>query len=177
VLAQVHAVTILKLLEDDTLHGPAANAVLVEHRAMWERYRHQKHDLFVSRNDAHDYFLADVSADTTTKLLANTAAFAPMTPSSGGGGGGPDEADDYSSPPASVSRMPPAAPVPSPAVRPPAPAPAPAVAAAPPAAAAAAAPAPAASSDPFARSLFGAAPAAPAPAAPAASADPFASID
>lgn len=36
--AQVHAVTVLKLLEDDALHGPAAAGVLAEHRTTWERY-------------------------------------------------------------------------------------------------------------------------------------------
>lgn len=102
--AKVHAVAILKLLEADALHGPAASGALGAHRDAWERYRHQKHDLFLSKNDTRDYFLTD-AAGPPTFMLKNTAEWAgaansaPAEPptlwgaaphAAGAGGGAPD---------------------------------------------------------------------------------------
>ena len=57
--AKVHAVAIIKVLENDLMHGQAAAAVLAGlHAETWDKYRHQKHDLFISKNDTRDYFLA-----------------------------------------------------------------------------------------------------------------------
>ena len=72
--AKVHAVAILKILENDTLHGPSAAAALQgAHGPAWEKYRHQKHDLFLSRNDTRDYFLTDAASSAPAFMLKNTA--------------------------------------------------------------------------------------------------------
>jgi len=72
--AKVHAVNIIKVCEADTLHGPGASAILQQqHAANWDKYRHQKHDLFLSRNDTKDYFLADVATAAPAFMLKNTS--------------------------------------------------------------------------------------------------------
>lgn len=70
---KVHAVAVLKLLEANSVHGPAATLALNKHGRVWDKFRHQKHDLFLSRNDTRDYFLADVQ-NAPSLLLKNTAA-------------------------------------------------------------------------------------------------------
>ncbi len=69
---QVHSVDILKILENDSIHGPVAAGRLASHHASWDKFRHQKHDLFLSRNDTRDYFLTDVS-NQPSRLLKNVA--------------------------------------------------------------------------------------------------------
>lgn len=81
--AKVHAVAILKVLESDSIYGPQAAAVLTSHRESWERYRHQKHDLFLSRNDTRDYFLTDAASSAPAFMLKNSAEWAPGAGSSG----------------------------------------------------------------------------------------------
>jgi len=72
--AKVHAVAILKVLETDSVHGAAAAAQLeAGHKERWEKYRHQKHDLFLSRNDTRDYFLTDASSAGPAFMLKNEA--------------------------------------------------------------------------------------------------------
>ena len=191
---KVHLVAILKLLEGDQLHGARASAELAGHAALWDRYKHQRHDLFISKNDTRDYFLTDVEK-APSLLLKNAAEH---QGSAGAAGGSPKRgasgaplmiADDTKPPP------PPSfggssqattggfggfqAPAPAPSAGFggfQAPAPAPRSYAAPPASASlysAPAPAPArsAAADPFA----GLGSAAPAPA-PAQAADPFAGL-
>lgn len=92
---KVHAIAIVKLLEGDDLHGPEASSRLGGHSAEWDKYRHQKHDLFISKNDTRDYFLADVekapslllknagdgaggAAKTPSKRSANAAPSTPL---------------------------------------------------------------------------------------------------
>ena len=69
----MHAVDILKVLETDSLHSGMAAGKLAMHHSSWDKYRHQKHDLFLSRNDTRDYFLTDVS-NQPSRLLKNVAA-------------------------------------------------------------------------------------------------------
>lgn len=76
---KVHAVDIIKLLEADTLYGATATGMLHRHSSSWDKYRHQKHDLFLSRNDTRDYFLTDVS-NQPSRLLKNTAAASESAP-------------------------------------------------------------------------------------------------
>ena len=75
---------IIKLLEADSLYGPTASGMLHRHSSSWDKYRHQKHDLFLSRNDTRDYFLTDVS-NQPSRLLKNTAAASEGPPPSHGG--------------------------------------------------------------------------------------------
>jgi DnaJ family protein C protein 13 len=77
---KVHAIAILKLLEGDELHGPAAVSRLGGHSAEWDKYKYQKHDLFISKNDTRDYFLADVEK-APSLLLKNAGAAAAASPS------------------------------------------------------------------------------------------------
>jgi hypothetical protein len=125
--AKVHAVNIIKVLEGDSVHGAAAQGALAAgHAQTWDKYRHQKHDLFLSRNDTRDYFLADVATAAPAFMLKNTsewsegqgvgggsAAPPPSMPAFGGegsssssGGGGaaggamsPGGSSDFSAPP------------------------------------------------------------------------------
>jgi hypothetical protein len=80
--AKVHAVAILKVMEGDPVHGAAAAAALAAHARAWDRYRHQKHDLFLSKVDTRDYFLTDVE-NTPSLLLKNQPEFV----GKGGAGG------------------------------------------------------------------------------------------
>jgi hypothetical protein len=80
-------VDIIKLLENDPFHGPTAAAKLLAHNTKWDKYRHQKHDLFLSRNDTRDYFLTDVS-NQPSRLLKNVAASAEAAEAAGSSGGG-----------------------------------------------------------------------------------------
>jgi DnaJ family protein C protein 13 len=84
--ARVHAVAILKTLENDPVHQMEAAAALAGHSQAWDKYRHQKHDLFLSRNDTRDYFLTDVATAAPAFMLKNTAEW--EHPAGGGGGGG-----------------------------------------------------------------------------------------
>jgi hypothetical protein len=70
--AKVHAVDIIKLVEGDSLYGASATGMMAKHAGSWDKYRHQKHDLFLSRNDTRDYFLTDV-ANQPSRLLKNSA--------------------------------------------------------------------------------------------------------
>ena len=89
--AKVHAVAILKVLENDTMHGPNAIAALQGvHAAAWEKYRHQKHDLFLSRNDTRDYFLTDAASAAPAFMLKNSAEW------------GSEQRDAYGSGPAAA---------------------------------------------------------------------------
>jgi len=111
--AKVHAVAILKLLEGDAVHGPAASAMLQQvHGTSWEKYRHQKHDLFLSRNDTRDYFLTDIATSAPTFMLKNSAEWgssaaaaapapAPAPTAAGAGGGAKPSASawDYDAAP------------------------------------------------------------------------------
>ena len=55
---KVHTVAIMKLLEADAFYGAAAQSATAETES-WERYKHQKHDLFISTQEAEkrDLFL------------------------------------------------------------------------------------------------------------------------
>ena len=57
-ICKVHTVEIMHCLEADGLYGNDVRAQLDAH-PIWEEYRHQKHDLFMSRNETkrQDYFL------------------------------------------------------------------------------------------------------------------------
>jgi hypothetical protein len=79
---KVHAIQILKIMSSDIQHGPAVSEVL-DKIPGWDRYctlyialsirplirpcirprryKLQKHDLFVTKNEKVDYFLADSS--------------------------------------------------------------------------------------------------------------------
>lgn len=111
--AKVHSVAILKLLENDTVHGPMAQSqLLAGHQASWDKYRHQKHDLFLSRNDTRDYFLTDAGTSAPTFMLKNTAEWAPGQPAASGaasGSGGLErqqsEGSLWSQPPPSSGSM------------------------------------------------------------------------
>jgi DnaJ family protein C protein 13 len=72
---KVHAIQILKIMTQDANHGQQAEVVL-ESMPGWERYKHQKHDLFVTQNEKIDYFLAD-STNSGFKMLTNTANTGP----------------------------------------------------------------------------------------------------
>jgi hypothetical protein len=87
--AKVHAVSILKTLENDMVHGPGAAAQLeAAHGESWNRYKHQKHDLFLSKNDTRDYFLTDAGSSAPAFMLKNSAEWSAAASSGGGGGGG-----------------------------------------------------------------------------------------
>lgn len=60
-LTKVNIISILKIMEKS---NPDAEAKLEEIPA-WERYKHQKHDLFVSRNETVDHFI-----EQSNKILA-----------------------------------------------------------------------------------------------------------
>ena len=55
---KVHTVAIMKLLEADAFYGAAAQSATAETES-WEQYKHQKHDLFISTQEAEkrDLFL------------------------------------------------------------------------------------------------------------------------
>ena len=57
-ICKVHTVEIMHCLESDGLYGSDVRAQL-DGLPIWEEYRHQKHDLFMSRNETkrQDYFL------------------------------------------------------------------------------------------------------------------------
>ena len=59
---QFHAVEILKILEGDPVHGERFIEEIGEFVEAWERYKHQKHDLFLVRTEQQDYFLTDTPA-------------------------------------------------------------------------------------------------------------------
>jgi hypothetical protein len=74
------------VLENDAVHGPQAQATLAGlHAETWEKYRHQKHDLFISKNDTRDYFLTDVATSQPAFMLKNAAEWG----AEGGGSGAP----------------------------------------------------------------------------------------
>jgi DnaJ homolog subfamily C member 13 len=79
--SKVHAVTILKLLENDTIHGIMAQGKLGEHGGEWSRYKHQKHDMFLSHSARQDYFLADVETGPS-RLLKNAPEYSGVDASS-----------------------------------------------------------------------------------------------
>ena len=60
--AKFHAVEILKILESDPLHGEMVVESLGAFADAWERFKHQKHDLFLVRTEQQDYFLTDTPA-------------------------------------------------------------------------------------------------------------------
>lgn len=99
--AKVHAISLLKILENDSIHGGVAAAALSTHGGTWDKYRHQKHDLFISRNDTRDRYLMDVDTGPT-KLLSDTAfnssdrmrAPPPMPGAASGGAGGSSATSD-----------------------------------------------------------------------------------
>jgi DnaJ homolog subfamily C member 13 len=97
--AKVHGVNILKVLENDTVHGPAAQAQLsAAHAESWDKYKYQKHDLFLSKNDTRDYFLTDVATAQPAFMLKNSAEWG-----SGGESSAPSSTTSY----AENSRAPP----------------------------------------------------------------------
>jgi hypothetical protein len=57
-ICKVHTVEIMHCLEGDGMYGSEVRAQL-DGLPIWEEYRHQKHDLFMSRNETkrQDYFL------------------------------------------------------------------------------------------------------------------------
>jgi hypothetical protein len=55
---KVNAIAILKVMQADKMHGQRATMAL-EKDPRWERYKYQRHDLFVTKNEKVDYFLAD----------------------------------------------------------------------------------------------------------------------
>jgi DnaJ family protein C protein 13 len=59
VAAKFNAVEILKVLENDPIHGEAVIEGLGAFAEAWERYKYQKHDLFLVRTEQQDYFLTD----------------------------------------------------------------------------------------------------------------------
>jgi len=71
---KVHAVEVIKVLERDTVHGERVAAQLSARSGEWGKYKHQKHDLFISKNDTRDYFLTDADTGPSTRLLKNVAA-------------------------------------------------------------------------------------------------------
>jgi DnaJ family protein C protein 13 len=106
--AKVHAVAIMKVLEQDAVHGPSAAGVLQQlHGQSWERYRHQKHDLFLSRTDQKDYFLTDIQTKGPAFMLKNTAEWSPAQQGHYSHGGAPPSAGV---PPPSSGGFPPATP-------------------------------------------------------------------
>jgi hypothetical protein len=115
--AKVHSVTILKVLENDVVHGPACAAQLAAaHGESWDKYKYQKHDLFLSKNDTRDYFLTDV-ATAPSFLLKNQSEWGSegagaSAPSSSGGSAVPSSplySDAPTSPTATVYSPPAAA--------------------------------------------------------------------
>lgn len=54
--AKVHCVDILKSMSKDKFHGMRVQLILDKHEN-WEQYKHQKHDLFISKNQKTDYYL------------------------------------------------------------------------------------------------------------------------
>jgi hypothetical protein len=105
--AKVHAVNIIKVLESDSVHGAQAQGALASgHSASWDKYRHQKHDLFLSRNDTRDYCLADVATAAPAFMLKNTSEWSdgqgvgggssapPSMPVFGGGAASPMPSGD-----------------------------------------------------------------------------------
>ena len=64
---KVNAIAILKLIIADRQHGQRATMML-EKDPRWERYKYQRHDLFVTKNEKIDYFLAD-STNSGQKML------------------------------------------------------------------------------------------------------------
>jgi len=109
--AKVHSVAILKLLENDALHGPAAQAQLqASHGNSWDKYRHQKHDLFLSRNDTRDYFLTDASSSQPTFMLKNTAEWGSENSSSSSSNGSSNVGSTWDASPSASMTTPPLVP-------------------------------------------------------------------
>ena len=52
--AKVHVIAILKCLESEGAWVPDSGA-----QAVWQRYKSQEHDLFLSNTTKADYFLTD----------------------------------------------------------------------------------------------------------------------
>jgi hypothetical protein len=57
-ICKVHTVEILNRMENDAMYGADVRAKL-DTFPVWEEYRHQKHDLFMSSNETkrQDYYL------------------------------------------------------------------------------------------------------------------------
>lgn len=71
--AKVHVVDMLKALSGDSVHGERVNGILAQN-PVWEQYRHQKHDLFVSKNQRTDYFLTNSTEVLAIKNEADSGA-------------------------------------------------------------------------------------------------------
>lgn len=72
--AKVNAVAIVKILENDPIHGPNVSAILQSTQAeSWDKYKHQHHDLFLSKKETKDYFLTDAATATPAYMLKNHA--------------------------------------------------------------------------------------------------------
>ena len=71
-ICKVHTVEILNLMENDALYGADVRAKLNTF-PVWEEYRHQKHDLFMSSNETkrQDYYLTYGSKQGANKMLGD----------------------------------------------------------------------------------------------------------
>eukprot|EP01138_Halocafeteria_seosinensis_P006645 gb/GECG01006793.1/.p1 GENE.gb/GECG01006793.1/~~gb/GECG01006793.1/.p1 ORF type:complete len:2790 (+),score=366.62 gb/GECG01006793.1/:1-8370(+) len=112
---KVHAIAILKLLENDSIHAEKAARQLETKSSSWDRYKHQKHDLFITNSQSQDYFLTDVEKGPSL-LLKNRAQ---------GGNSQPALLTDTEEPPPPPSQAPSASTATFGGFQPPAPAPAP----------------------------------------------------
>jgi len=67
--AKVHAIGCLQMMARSGSYGEQVTLVL-DQSPVWTRYKNQKHDLFISRQQKKDYFLTDGSASTKLLLTA-----------------------------------------------------------------------------------------------------------